>query len=766
MRYEQISSGSHYPYPDMAIDPAKKGKDFCMQYAKAAYHDWNFSYPKGVLSNNGGDYQKFKLYAQGKQPITQYKRWAGVDQKTDQTWMNIDWSVRPVVLTYRDKALSRLMKQDHRVIATAIDSLAKSEMETWYNDMKAKLAVRKLMQQQNPELANHPMLQLQTGDPMDLEELEMRLQMGEQFNRSMDAEMAIELGFYENGVQMFRRAIYEDLFDWGLCGYKEWLGDDNKAKFRRVDLEAAFTSYCKKADFSDMVHAGEVIDVSLVDLALVTDENGNKMFTEDDLRTFAGTLAGKFGNPAMIGRGSGFYKPYDKFKCKVVDIEFYSYDEHNYRKDVDEEGNVDFRKADYNRGKKAVDKYTRKCFKTVYKCKWIIGTDFAYDWGLASDQKRSTNPKKKAETSLSYKFHAINFYEMKATGYMERLIPYLDEYQLTIYKIQNFKNRAVPSGWWIDLDALENVALTKGATSMEPKELLQMFFETGALMGRSHDPSGQPMGPNWKPVIPIENTAASELAMFYQDLVQTIQQIERMTGFNEVTMGEANPRTLVPGYEVANMSTNDALYPLAFAESQLVGSLAADVLCRMQQGVKKGVIEGYMPLRGALNSNALTFLSISPNIAAREYGIMLEEKTSDEQKMWLLQTMQGDITNGFLDSADAIMIVNTHNAKQAMMVLSYKVRKAKEQQAQQQMDQINANNQGAQQAAQIAAQMKQQEEQMKADLSLREKMAVMAEEREQLRMKLESAEKIAAQTNMTKVVVQETANEKPVSSSN
>jgi hypothetical protein len=329
MRYEQISAGRSYPYPNHDIDPSKKGKEFCQQYAKAAYHDWNFSYAKGIFSNNGGDYQKYKLYATGKQPNTQYKKWLGVDTATDQTWMNIDWSIRPIVSTYRDKAISRLMKQDHRIIATAIDALAKSEMEGWYNEMKAKLAVRKLMQQQNPEMANHSMLQLQSGDPYDLEELEMRMNMGEQFNRSMDAEMAIELGFYENKIKQFRKSMYEDAFDLGVMGYKEWLGEDNKAKFRKVDPECIITSFCKSADFSDMIHAGEVIDVSLIDLALITDDAGNKVFTEDELKEFAGTLAGQFGNPQTIGHSYSFYKPYDKFKCKVLDIAFYSYVEHN-----------------------------------------------------------------------------------------------------------------------------------------------------------------------------------------------------------------------------------------------------------------------------------------------------------------------------------------------------------------------------------------------------------------------------------------------------
>lgn len=753
MKYEQISSGSQYPYPENSINPALKGREWCMTYAKAAYFDWSFSYPKGCFYNNNGDYEKFRMYALGKQPISQYKKQLGVDQVTNETWLSIDWSVRPIVSRYRDRAISRLMKQTRGVVATPVDMLAKGELDQYYSSMKAKLAVRQAMMQQNPELANHPIISLETGDPMDVEELQMRIEMGEQFNRSEDAENAIELGFYENDYKHVRRTIYEDLFDFGLSGYKEWLGDDNHAKFRKVNAECVITNFCRHSNFDDMVHAGEVIDVSLVDLALVTDEDGNRMFDDKELNEFAGTLAGRWGNPAMIGRSTGWFKPYDKFKCKVLDIEFYSYDDYNYKMSVNAEGNLDFRRADYNRGKVAKDKYNRKCVKAVYKCKWIVGTDFCYDFGLAYDQKRSANPKKKAQTSLSYKFYAYNFYEMKAQGVMERLIPYLDDYQLTIYKIQNFKNRAVPSGWWIDLDALENVALNKGGKNMTPKQLLQMFMDTGILAGRSRTASGEPMGPNWKPVIPIENTAASELAMFYQDLIMTIQQIESTTGYNAITSGDPNPKTLSPGYETANISTDDSLYPLSVGEAWLTEKLAADVLCRMQQGVKKGDIEGMIPYKGALNSNALTFMKVSPDIAGREYGIMLQEESTDAERQWLLQLMQGDVVNGFLDSSDAVLIVNTHNVKQAQTIWAYRVKKSKQQMQNDKMQQIQQQNVGAQQAAQIAQQTQLQVLQMELQSKERIKQMEINGDLQKEQIKQGSTLQGIREQNLTKEIV-------------
>lgn len=739
MRYQQIASSGQFPYPNHNVDPSKKNANWCMAYARAAYADWEFVYPKGVFANNGGDYEKFRMYALGKQPNSQYKTWLGVDNQTNETWMSIDWSIRSIVSPYRDRTISRLMKNELEVVATPIDMLANSEMEDYYSNMRAKLMVRKLIQQTNENLASHPLIELQAGEPMDTEELGMRLELGEQFNRSKDAELAIDLGFYENNYKEVRKRFFEDLFDLGVAGYKEWLGDDNKPKFRNVDPNNVVTSFSKKSDFSDIVHAGELIQVPLVELAALTDKDGNRMFTDEQLQEFAGTLAGKFGNPPTIGANTKWLKVYDKFKCQVFDIEFFSYNDYSYADVNDKNGNSDFRKAEYGRGKKS-DKYIRKRIQVTYKCKWIVGTEYCYDWGLCYDPKRSVDVKNKAKTSLSYKFAAFNFYEMKAQGFMERLIPYLDDYQLTMLKIQNFKNRAVPSGWWFNLDALENVALNKGGANMTPRELLKMFMESGIMVGRSLDQQGQPMFQNTQPVIPIANTAAAELAMFYQDLINTVSAIEKITGYNEITTGNPNPKTLVPGYELANQSTQDAIYPLLAAEKSLTAKLAEDVLCRMQQGVKKGGVSGYAR---ALNANILKFIQVSPEIALRDYGIMLEEKTTDEQKTWLLQQMQGDIQNGLLDSSDAVMLVNTHNVKQAQAIWAYRVKKAKEDAHNRQMQLLQEQNNGNMQTAQISEQAKQQTLEMEWQYELQKEQLRIQGELEKERMRLETQVQIA-----------------------
>jgi hypothetical protein len=766
MKYVDVTTGSGYSYPNHNEPADKKKAEWCMKYAQSAYYDSMVSFPKGVFYSNGGDYEKFRMYALGKQPANQYKSMLGVDMQTLNTQLVVDWSIRSIISPYRDRAISRLMREDYSYVCVPVDSLAKTEESEYYARIRTKIMMKEILQQQNSELVNHPMLQFDKNEPVDMEELEMRIMNGEQFNRSMDAEMAIELGMYENNYRAFRRSIFEDLFDLGVCGYREWLGDDNKAKFERINPEGVICSYSKDGSFSDVVHAGTVIDVSLVDLAVLKDENGNLVFDEKELQEFAGSIAGKFGNPATMGnnRMTGFLKPYDKFKCKVLDLYFYTYNEHTYTDRKDTNGNPVFRMEVSGRGDLTNTRYKRKKIKYVYKCKWIIGTEKCYDWGMCYDQKRSVNPQRKALTRLPIQLRAYSFYEMRAQGFMERLVPYIDDYQLTMLKIQNWKNRSVPSGWWINMDMMENVAKNKGGKNMTTKEMLQMFFDSGIIIGRMLDDAGNPLPGNIQPVIAMQNSVMQELVGYYQDLQNTVIAIEKITGYNDITTGNPNPKTLIPGYEIAEQSTSDALAPIAYAEEQLCLSLAEDVLCRMQQGVKKGKVEGYAPYQTALGTSTMRFIGLNTGISLREYGIQIQRRTTEQDRQLIFQWVQEDIKQGFLSTSDAIAVLYTHNAKQAISILAYRVKKAKDELQRNELEKIQMNNQGQMETTQLAAQLASQQKQMDYEFELKKIEMEIQKEIAITQMKVESQERIAMGQNQAKIIVsQDTAEGKVVS---
>lgn len=749
-------------FPKDSIDPAKKDKDWGLAYAKACWQDWSYYVPRTCFYNAGDRYELNRLYAIGDQPINNYKKWMGVDEQTNLSWLNIDWSVSPVVGTIRDIAISRMIQQEYGIVATPIDPLAKTELEQMYAGLKAKIAVRQMLQKQGSDLTQHPLLFPGSGEPIDEEELSMRIEFGEQFNRSKDAEQAIKLGLYNNNENIFRQQIFEDLFDYGVAGYYEWLGEDNKPKFRGVNVEAVISNYCRKKNFSDQRYAGELIDMDITDLAEVKNADGSLVFSPDQLETLSNDVAGRYSNQQLIGRSNSFFKGFDRGKVKVLQLRWFSYNDYYFNSYVDKNNNPQFEQKEYFKAKNAGKnggkrKYDSKRIKVVYQINWIIGTDYAYDFKLATDMPRSQDPKKKWDTTLGYRFIAWNFYEMRAKSMMERLIPTIDQYQMNIYRMQNIKNRLVPSGWWVDLDMLEATALSRGGKNMGPLELLDMFWQTGILVGRSKDVMGDNV--NYKPVIAMPNSIANEMAAIYQDMVGQIQLMKQMVGLNDATDATTiDQKTLNGATEAMNVNTNNALFRMQQAERELMQQLANDIMIRTQQGLKKGGISGFAP---SLNSNALQFMQVSPTIGSRYYGIMLEEKSTDDQKMFLVQQMQPDIANGFLDSSDAIYILNTYNIKQAQQMWAYKVKKNKQAMSQQQQQMIMMQKQGDQQSAQLAAQLKEQLETMKKDMDFKEAEMVKQFDVMIAKIKTGSQEHIAHVGSATQMATAQMSQQEP-----
>lgn len=178
-------------YPRDDINPKDKDLKWGMQYLKAAWYDWNFTIPRTVFYNSADKYEELRLYACGKQPVNLYKKLMGVDEQTNLTYLNLDWTPRPFIIQKRDVAISKVLQQGHSIVCTPIDPTAKAELDKYYAETKAKIAMRQMLQQSNPELAQHPMLQSNPGEPEDFEEMQMRIDFGEQFNRAKDAEEAI-----------------------------------------------------------------------------------------------------------------------------------------------------------------------------------------------------------------------------------------------------------------------------------------------------------------------------------------------------------------------------------------------------------------------------------------------------------------------------------------------------------------------------------------------------------------------------------------------
>lgn len=686
-------------YPSHLIDPREKGREWILQYAKAAWSSFENDMPREIFYHAKYRYEVSKQYAMGNQSINKYRPLMGIDEESNESWLNIDWSVIPIIPKFRRIALGRLSKLDYNIVATPIDSLAADETEDYFARAKVKIALREQAKSVDPSMLEMPALQLQPGEAEDLEELEMQMSYTHKHQMAIEAEQATKLILEQNEIDKARERTRENLFDYGVSGYKEWIDSNGAVKFRVINPRNIVINGCKNNDFSDASHVGEVIEMTIADLKQTA---GNE-FSAEEYEDIAKNVTGKYGNSREWPTSLSVYnKGYDRFRIRVLDIEFYSVNEMVYEKRIDRRGNQIYARAKFEDRNKRKDKYERFAYKVVYKAKWIVDTKYMFCYGLATDMKRAKSSL--MDTKLSYHLYAPEFWDMKAYGIMEQVIPVADAIQIAWYRLQNVINQSRPKGIMIEMGALEDIPLGSGGMKLSPMKVLDLYNKTGTLVYRKMDSQGRVS--NVKPIEELENGLGRDAMNYWQMIQNHIQMLRDITGMNEMTDGSTpDSRTLTTVAKLAYEGTNNSLAGIISGEKKLLESLSNALILRLQDSVSKTNVEGYIR---SLGNNSLKFIRVSKNLAMHEYGIFLEDRPTDDQRAMLMQQVQAGQMNNLLDIEDAIIIQNTDNLKVAQQLLAFKVKKRRQQEEEKAMRMQQMNAQVQQQSAMAAEQAKQQ----------------------------------------------------------
>ena len=686
-------------FPSHLIPSNEKGRDWILQYCKAAWFNFDTATPRNIFFHARYNYEQQKMYAFGSQSINKYKPLLGVDEESNETALNIDWSVIPIVPKFRRIALGKLNKIDYNIVATAIDALANEDVNKYFDEVKAKIIIREQAAQIDPELLDNPALQLSPKEAKDLEELEMQMNYTFKHQMSLEAEQAIKLVLEQNFIEKMREKIKEDFFDHGVAGYKEWIDNNGAIKIRAINPRNIISNHCKNKDFSDAEYVGEIVELSIADLK----QMAGRQFSEEEYQDIAKRNVGAFGNPTDWPVSYSIYnRGYDKFKIRVLDLEFFSVNEMVYEGRVDKRGNKIYARAKFEDRNKKKDKFERFAYKVVYKGCWVLNTEYIYDYGLQTDMKRAKNSL--MDTTLNYHLYAPEFWDMRAFGMMEQLIPIADAIQLNWYHLQNAINQARPKGIIIEMGALEDIPLGAGGKKLTPMKVLDLYNKTGTLVYRKSDSQGR--ATNYKPIEELENGLGRDVMNYWQLIQNNIQLIRDITGMNEMTDGSTpDARTLTTVAKLAYEGTNNALAHIVQGDKKLLESLSNAIILRMQDVVQAGEVKGYVR---ALGNNTMNFIRVNPNLSLHEFGIFLEDKPTDDQRQMLMQQVMSSQASGLLDIEDSIIIQNTDNLKVAQQMLAYKIKKRREEEEKKaiRMQQMNAETQ--QQSALVAEQAKQQ----------------------------------------------------------
>jgi len=259
----------------------------------------------------------------------------------------------------------------------------------------------------------------------------------------------------------------------------------------------------------------------------------------------------------------------------------------------------------------------------------------------------------------------------------------------------------VPDGVFVDVDGLAEVDLGNG-TSYNPQEALNMYFQTGSIVGRSLTQDGDLNSGK----VPIQELQSSSGIGKIQALTQTyqyyLQMIRDVTGLNEARDGsQPNQDSLVGLQKLAAAASNTAtkhilqsLMYLTVRNAENISLKAADMI-------------NFPLTKNALMNSISTFnvdtLKQIESLNMHEFGIFLELEPEEEDKQNLERNLQIALQNGGVDLEDVIDIREISNVKLANQMLKIKRKQKQERDQQVQLQNIQAQAQANSEASEKAA---------------------------------------------------------------
>ncbi len=313
---------------------------------------------------------------------------------------------------------------------------------------------------------------------------------------------------------------------------------------------------------------------------------------------------------------------------------------------------------------------------------------------------------------MNYAIVAPRMYNGKIESLVGRITGFADMIQLTHLKLQQVMSRMTPDGVYLDADGLAEIDLGNG-TNYNPQEALNMFFQTGSIIGRSFTSEGDP-NPGKVPIQEISNGrgAGNKMQALIANYNYYLQMIRDVTGLNEARDGSTpDANALVGVQKLAAANSNTATRHILQAGLFLTAETAECLSLRISD-----IIE-YSPTRNAfiqaIGAHNVATLTEMSSLHLHDFGIFIDLLPDEEEAAKLENNIQIALSQKLIDLDDAIDIREIKNIKLANQLLKVKRKKKAEREQKMQQQNIQAQSQANQQAQQAAAQMEMQKNQAK-----------------------------------------------------
>ena len=695
-------SGIKSYFPSQTVSDAEKlSKEYGLKVGKAIETEWfNDDRNLNRYRANHNNFHNLRLYARGEQSIKKYKDELSING--DLSYLNLDWTPVPIIPKFVDIVVNGISERTYDIKAFSQDPHGMKErtdyMEAVMNDMQFKefdqfaaenfgVNTRESEEQELPETT---------------EELQLHMQLTYKQAVEIAEEQALSVLMEGNNYELIKKRFYYDLTVLGIGAVKTSFNTSEGVVIDYVDPANLVYSYTDSPYFDDIYYVGEVKTIPVNELV--------KEFphlTESDLEDI---MKNKSSNRSNYNSRYSEDKE-DNTTIQVLYFNYKSYMNEVYKvKETGTGADKIIPKDDrFNPPSNKEGGYSRllRSIECLYDGAMILGTDKLLKWEMAKNMMRPKSDYTKVK--MNYAIVAPRMYNGKIDSLVKRITGFADMIQLTHLKLQQVMARMVPDGVYLDADGLAEVDLGNG-TNYNPQEALNMFFQTGSVIGRSFTSEGD-LNPGKVPIQEITSgSGGNKMQALIGNYNYYLQMIRDTTGLNEARDGSMPDKNALVGIQkLAAANSNTATRHILQAGLYLTAETCECLSLRISD-----IIE-YSPTKDAFIQaigvhNMATLEEIS-KLHLYDFGIFIALQPDEEEKQVLENNIQMALQQQSIELEDAIDLREIKNIKLANQLLKIRRTKKQERDRQLQLENIQAQSQSNTQAAQAAAQVEMQKDQ-------------------------------------------------------
>ena len=470
-------------FPSQAVsDTEKASSAYGMEVAKAIEGEW-FRRDNGATRYyaNRDNFHRLRLYARGEQSIQKYKDELSING--DLSYLNLDWKPVPIIPKFVDIVVNGISDRIFDLKAYSQDPASIKEKTDYLDSIVKDMQNRELFEMVQEQFGLNMFNNDQDELPETSEELQLHMQLDYKQSIEIAAEEAINNVLDHNKYELLKRRLDYDLTVLGISCVKNSFNTSDGIKLDYVDPADLVYSYTESPYFDDLYYVGEVRRVSITEL-----KKQYPGLTPSDIEEIEGTGA----NATNYNRSYSYSDAEDTNHVYVLYFEYKTFKNQVYKiKETATGADKIIKKDDtFNppKDKRARFEKVQRAIEVLYKGAKVIGTNKLLEWNLAENMVRPKSDTTKVQ--MSYNIVAPRMYKGQIESLVSRMTTFADMIQLTHLKIQQVMSRMTPDGVYLDADGIAEIDLGNG-THYSPQEALNMYFQTGSVIGRSMTQDGE-----------------------------------------------------------------------------------------------------------------------------------------------------------------------------------------------------------------------------------------------------------------------------------